>query len=235
MAERLKEFQLSETAEQQPLSVTQIWVASVLGGGVFAGAILFFDRLEPLFLYMSFLCFFHDSEYFVTAIFNPTRLEMSSFLLNNGFQYWIAHLSGLVECYFHRTHPFFVDKTVLYAYQFVGLAAVVIGQYVRTKAMAYAASSFSHKIADKKAEDHVLVTDGVYAYVRHPSYAAFFVWAVGTQIWLGNVITPIAFCIVLQRFFTARIRHEESLLIKFFGADYTTYKSKVPSGILFLP
>ncbi len=43
-----------------------------------------------------------------------------------------------------------------------GLFLVVVGQCFRTAAMVTAKSNFTHQIADKRKEEHVLVTDGVY-------------------------------------------------------------------------
>ncbi len=37
-------------------------------------------------------------------------------------------------------------------------------------------------------EKHVLVTDGLYRYVRHPMYTAFFMWAVAQLLLLPNWI-----------------------------------------------
>lgn len=41
---------------------------------------------------------------------------------------------------------------------------------------------------------------------RHPSYAGFFYWALGTQLVLQNPISFLGFLIVLWRFFSQRIR-----------------------------
>jgi len=41
--------------------------------------------------------------------------------------------------------------------------------------------------------------------MRHPSYAGFFAWALGTQILLGNPIGTVVFAVVLWRFFSQRI------------------------------
>lgn len=41
---------------------------------------------------------------------------------------------------------------------------------------------------------------------RHPSYVGFFYWAIATQLVLGNVVSTLAFAVVLGRFFSARIR-----------------------------
>lgn len=57
------------------------------------------------------------------------------------------------------------------------------GEFARKLAMFTATSNFSHIVADEKAEDHQLVTIGIYQYVQrswpHASIiAAAGVWAV---------------------------------------------------------
>ncbi len=44
-----------------------------------------------------------------------------------------------------------------------------------------------------------------YSYSRHPSYVGFFWWAVATQLLLGNIVSTIAFIVILGRFFSSRI------------------------------
>lgn len=67
--------------------------------------------------------------------------------------------------------------------------------------------------------------------MRHPSYAGFFAWALGTQLLLGNFWCLIAYTCVLYRFFGERIVEEEKLLLQFFPGEYQKYKSQVASGI----
>lgn len=97
--------------------------------------------------------------------------------------------------------------------------------------MIQAANNFSHQVASKKRQDHVLVKEGLYSIVRHPSYSGFFTWAVGTQILLGNPLGTPVFVAVLWKFFSSRIDAEEEYLVSFFGQEYRDYKKDVWSGI----
>ena len=89
---------------------------------------------------------------------------------------------------------------------------VVVGQVLRSTAMMHASTNFSHMVASRKRDEHRLVTDGVYAWFRHPSYAGFFYWALGTQLVLQNPISFVGFTVVLWRFFYTRIRGGQLLL-----------------------
>jgi len=113
----------------------------------------------------------------------------------------------------------------------VGFALMVMGQGVRTTAMAQAGANFSHQLQHKKKEGHVLVTGGIYRLLRHPSYFGFFWWGLGSQVVLGNRLCLVGYAAALWRFFMLRIAREENLLIGFFGMDYVRYKEKTRVGI----
>jgi protein-S-isoprenylcysteine O-methyltransferase len=112
---------------------------------------------------------------------------------------------------------------------------VVGGQVVRSVAMVQAGKSFNHVVQRRRGREHVLVTNGVYAVLRHPSYFGFFWWALGTQVVMGNVVCFWAYAVVLWGFFSNRIRHEEELLVGFFGEDYERYRTRVGTKIPFIP
>ncbi|GAA97899.1 uncharacterized protein L969DRAFT_19236 [Mixia osmundae IAM 14324] len=180
---------------------------------------------------------FHMLEFQTTAIYNSGLCSVSSFLLNNGAAYHIAHLAGLAEHVLETLllpHGLLEWKRSMIIVIFGG-AVVLISQFARSCAMIQAASNFSHAVARSKRDGHVLVSHGIYAYSRHPSYAAFFYWAVGTQILLGNPIAAVAFAITLYRFFAMRIIGEEKHLVEFFGQQYVDYRARVPTLLPFLP
>lgn len=59
---------------------------------------------------------------------------------------------------------------------------VVFGECLRKAAMLTAGSNFNHVVQNEKSETHTLVTSGVYAWFRHPSYVGWFYWSIGTQV-----------------------------------------------------
>lgn len=95
--------------------------------------------------------------------------------------------------------------------------------------------NFTHIIQLRKRPEHTLVTCGVYAWVRHPGYAGWTVWAVGTQLLLCNPLCALLFAAAAWRFFDRRIRAEEQLLASFFGEAWRQYRGQVPSGIPGIP
>jgi protein-S-isoprenylcysteine O-methyltransferase len=51
-----------------------------------------------------------------------------------------------------------------------------------------------------------MLVNPVFSLFRHPSYAGFFYWALGTQMVLQNPLSFILFAFILWRFFNSRIK-----------------------------
>lgn len=182
-----------------------------------------------LHVYLFSWVIFHVLEFSVTASYNPTRLFSDSFLLNNGIHYHVAHVVSLLE--FSLTAHLYPAWKVPSLFTLAGIVLIVFGQTMRSLAMIHAHNNFSHILAFQKRTDHELVTTGVYAWTRHPSYVGFSYWAVGTQLMLGNKLTMIGFVATLWLFFSRRIKAEEKSLVEFFGQEYEVYRSKVGTGL----
>ncbi|KAI9888899.1 MAG: hypothetical protein M1814_006188 [Vezdaea aestivalis] len=190
--------------------------------------------LHRLPFYILALSTFHLLEFQATALYNPFCAEPGAFLLGaNGWAYNIAHLSAMSECIltnllFPSTTPPTARPTSL---QILGLIFMLLGQAFRTTAMAHAGSAFNHIVQTRRRASHKLVTTGVYAWSRHPAYAGFWWWAVGTQLWLGNWVCLVGFAVLLWAFFVDRVRREEEGLRRFFGDEYGEYRERVGVGI----
>lgn len=195
---------------------------------------------------------FHFLEYWTTAAYNPEKVSTGSFLLRNGAAYTIVHLVALSETLLERYVFTFLPaslrlltmapassaawKSPRFAFfvSLAGLAITIAGQLLRSAAMIHASSNFSHSIARSRDKSHKLVTSGVYTLSRHPSYAGFFLWALGTQILLLNPVSIVLFLVLLWKFFSERIKDEEIYLVAFFGNDYIEYRKKTPTLIPFI-
>lgn len=98
-----------------------------------------------------------------------------------------------------------------------------------------AAHNFTHLIQTRRRPEAGLVTRGVYAWLRHPGYAGWMLWAVGTQLLLVNPLCALGFGAAAWRFFAARIPYEDYLLGRFYGEQHARYRAAVPSGIPLVP
>ncbi|KAF5390586.1 hypothetical protein D9757_002696 [Collybiopsis confluens] len=210
-------------------------------GSVFCFGLLIFLRAFTSFWWTNYqLGFFvaawstfHFGEFAVTAGWNLEKCSVDSFLLDNGSMYHIANGSAILE---HLLTLYFTPSFKSWPWvSALGMAMVFFGQFMRSAAMIHASTNFSHALASKKLDSHRLVTDGIYAWCRHPSYAGFFYWALGTQLVLQNPLCFILYFFLLWRFFYARTRFEEKTLIKFFGDSYIQYRDNVGTKIPFIP
>ncbi|KAF2204284.1 prenyl cysteine carboxyl methyltransferas-like protein Ste14 [Delitschia confertaspora ATCC 74209] len=200
------------------------------------GVLIYYqNRLWRAPFFISTLCVFHFLEFWTTAQYNTPLAEVSSYLLSNGSMYRQAHTVAFVETvitsYFFPQWQSRVNPPIIIL---LGLALVIVGQTVRSLAMAQAGTNFNHQVQSKKSEGHELVTRGMYSVFRHPSYFGFFWWGLGTQVVLGNSISLAGYAGVLWYFFATRIRHEEKHLLEFFGKDYEKYKARTKVWIPFI-
>jgi protein-S-isoprenylcysteine O-methyltransferase Ste14 len=79
--------------------------------------------------------------------------------------------------------------------------------------------SVTLEIRDK----HALVTRGVYRYVRHPMYSAFWLWALAQVLLLPNWIAGPAGLVGFGTLFFCRVGREEKMMLEAFGDDYRAY------------
>lgn len=75
-------------------------------------------------------------------------------------------------------------------------------------------------------EQHRLVTEGVYNRVRHPMYAAFWLWALAQAFLLPNWIAGPAGLIGFGILFFMRVGREEQMMLDTFGDEYRAYMGR---------
>ena len=75
-------------------------------------------------------------------------------------------------------------------------------------------------------ENHQLITEGVYRYVRHPMYTAFWLWALAQALLLPNWFAGLAGIVGFGTLFFGRIAHEERMMLESFGDEYRAYMGR---------
>lgn len=183
--------------------------------------------------YVWAMCTFHLLEFFNTAIYNPSVTSANSFLVNHSKAYTAAHLIAAAE-FFTRFLLFPRTGSLLFCRLGVGL--VFISQTIRSLAMMTCGESFNHLIQTSRKENHVLVTHGVYRFLRHPSYVGFYYWSIATQLVLNNFVSAVVFAVASCLFFRRRIPYEEESLLQLFpDGEYAAYSKRTMVGIPFIP
>jgi protein-S-isoprenylcysteine O-methyltransferase Ste14 len=103
----------------------------------------------------------------------------------------------------------------------VGLAVAVAGLWLLYRAHADLGRNWSPSL--QIVEQHHLVTEGVYRYLRHPIYAS--VWLIGLSqlLMLGNWIAGPAGLLAALLVQLVRIPREERMMLEHYGDAYRQY------------
>lgn len=75
-------------------------------------------------------------------------------------------------------------------------------------------------------EDHKLVTDGIYRYVRHPMYTSFWLWAIAQALLIPNWIAGPAGLVSIALLVFRRVGKEEAMMRAEFGDQYDAYRAQ---------
>lgn len=75
-------------------------------------------------------------------------------------------------------------------------------------------------------EGHKLVTGGVYAHVRHPMYASFFLWGIMQALLIANWFAGLAGLFAVALLYVLRTGREEAMMRSAFGAEYEAYAAR---------
>ena len=75
-------------------------------------------------------------------------------------------------------------------------------------------------------ENHRLITHGIYHYIRHPMYAAHWLWGVAQIFLLQNWIAGFAMVITFLPGYLYRLSKEEKMMLHHFGDEYRQYMKR---------
>lgn len=76
-------------------------------------------------------------------------------------------------------------------------------------------------------EQHTLVIDGPYRWVRHPMYIGFILLSLAIFLLSANVAVGVAWMGVMALIASLRVRAEEAMLVERFGDKYRTYAERI--------
>ena len=113
-----------------------------------------------------------------------------------------------------------ISKTSLINY--TGLVLIVLGIAIRLIAIRTLGKFFTVNL--NLAEDHLLIKNGLYKYIRHPSYSGSLLSFLGFGLSLNNWPALIVIFIPVLLSFIYRINIEEKLMSGQFGKEYDEYK-----------
>jgi len=131
----------------------------------------------------------------------------------------IGFLNGYLPAYTDRKELWTIDGDTI---RWLGVVLFAAGGALRIWPVFVLGNRFSGLVAIQPG--HTLVTSGVYAVVRHPSYLGLLInslgWSLAFRSGVGVLLTVLLIPPLL-----ARIKAEENLLHSQFGTDYNAYRS----------
>lgn len=105
-----------------------------------------------------------------------------------------------------------------------GLCLALVGILIRYKARRDLNTYFSHTV--QIVNNHKLITNGIYQYIRHPAYVGTFLIFIGLFLMYYTVFF-VPFIILGLVFGIKRVESEEKMLINYFGNEYIKYSKNV--------
>jgi protein-S-isoprenylcysteine O-methyltransferase Ste14 len=75
-------------------------------------------------------------------------------------------------------------------------------------------------------EGHMLVTGGVYRFIRHPMYASMWLWGIAQALLLWNWIAGWASLVLFLPLYVLRVPREERMMLEYFGDAYRMYMNR---------
>jgi protein-S-isoprenylcysteine O-methyltransferase Ste14 len=106
--------------------------------------------------------------------------------------------------------------------RWVGVVLFAIGGVLRIVPVFVLGRRFSGLVAIQK--DHVLVTNGLYGVIRNPSYLGLLIGLAGWALTFRSILGLVLGVLFVPPL-VARMRSEENLLARHFGADYEVYRA----------
>lgn len=127
---------------------------------------------------------------------------------------------GFVPAYTDRIGFWTIDGDAI---RWIGVLLFAIGGALRIWPVFVLGNRFSGLVAIQ--QNHALVTGGIYAVIRHPSYLGLLVnsvgWSLAFRSSVGLILTA-----VLVPVLVGRIRSEEAMLQSHFGSEYDAYRAR---------
>ncbi len=142
---------------------------------------------------------------------------------------YLVQLAATLEAAYLRYPQSIAWDSVAY----IALIGCVIGLSIRTWAVVILGDFFTMHISIEK--DHIIISKGPYALVRHPSYLGAYILYLSAAVFLHAWYAAlIAATLLLPFAFLRRIHFEENRLLEEFGEDYEDYRKRTYKIIPFL-
>ena len=105
-----------------------------------------------------------------------------------------------------------------------GVMVLVVAFWLFWRSHADLGRNWSYTLELRKG--HQLITSGVYKYIRHPMYAAIWMWGVAQVLLLHNWIAGWSHLLSFSLLYFLRVPREEQMMLNQFGEEYQSYMNR---------
>ena len=199
------------------LAATALWLGlAVWGGGGFA--LFFASPARTALVLVTFALML--ASVFTSGNLSPGEKEDRG----NRWVLWAFLVIGLLDGWL----PAYSERIGFGTFggdgvRWLGVALFAAGGVLRLWPVFVLGRRFSGLVAIQKG--HALVTDGIYARIRNPSYLGLMISVFGWGLAFGSVAGLVLAALFLPPLI-GRIRSEEAMLAAHFGAQYDAYRSR---------
>jgi protein-S-isoprenylcysteine O-methyltransferase Ste14 len=153
---------------------------------------------------------------------NLTRTDTTSLII-----LWVNIIIGISAAWYFNIMGYGVIQANRTFIIFLGIILIIAGVMIRWISVL----TLRRVVTENKNEKTVLVTEGIYGIIRHPSYTGALISFFGLGLTFANWISTFFLFIPVAIAFLYRINLEEKILIRDFGDKYLEYSKRTKSII----
>lgn len=153
------------------------------------------------------------------------RLTGAAVIVKYGLHY-VVYAGLLVQLLGVQILPFPSDS------QRIGFFLVLAGMAISMSARKTLGTNWEHAAEYQIKQKQVLITQGIYAYIRNPIYTGLTIALIGAELVARSYLFLFAFLGFFVAYRQAKL--EEKILEKHFGKEYTAYKKRTKMLIPFV-
>ncbi|RAJ79983.1 protein-S-isoprenylcysteine O-methyltransferase Ste14 [Chitinophaga dinghuensis] len=172
------------------------------------------------------------SEILLNVLLRPGKADKQQQDKNSLNVIWLVIIASIIAASQLGYRTYAPIASSFFPVHYTGLALIVLGVILRFAAIRALGKFFTVTVTIR--EDHQLKTDGFYAYLRHPSYAASLLSFIGYGVSYNNWYSVAAVVIPVFIAFSYRISIEEKVLLTQFGDTYRAYMQRTKRLIPFI-
>jgi protein-S-isoprenylcysteine O-methyltransferase Ste14 len=157
-----------------------------------------------------------------SSLFVKKSVVKRNWLLTISSRVLLTAVVILLYIFYRSATLLFLEFLFKSYFQFLILGSIltIIGLIGAIWARYYLGSNWGSVVG--YTENHELITNGPYKYIRHPIYSCVILMFIGTFLYYGNIFS-LVLIITIPIWLLWRVKKEEEIMIKLFDKKYKDY------------